>query len=199
MSHSRAFLSAILFGLVGLATACSGAASVTTSQVSGLDTSYPNALNNRTQLLLGTVRLEEGTGPALTKEQATKLIPLWQASKSLAASGTASQAEVDAVIAQILAAMTPEQIKAINAMHLTQTDMQAFNQTLGVVPPSGLGAGGVPGGIPGQGPIPGGVPGQGQSLSPAERATRQAEFGGTGNSTASVDHLIGVLQKKAGQ
>jgi len=182
MNHQRAlYVFAILFGLVGGLAACSGA----TPQVSGLDTSYPNALNARTQLLLGTVRLEEGNGPALSKEQATQMLPVWQMSRSLMASGTASQAEIDAVTNQLLAAMTAEQIQAISAMRLGQTDMQAFNQSLGVTAPNGAPSGG--------------VPGQGQTLSPAERATRQAQFGGTGGNTAGVDYLIGILQRKASQ
>lgn len=185
VNYSRAFVLPVLATLVVLVTACGGVAPATTSQVSGLDTNYANALNARSLLLLGTVRLEEGTGITLTKDQATKLIPLWQASKSLLASGTASQAEIDAVTSQILGVMTSEHIKAINAMHLTQADMQAFNQTIGVSAPSGAPSGG--------------VPGQGQTLGPAERATRQAQFGGTGNSTASVDYLLGLLEKKAGK
>ncbi|MBI4787015.1 MAG: hypothetical protein HY782_08220 [Chloroflexi bacterium] len=188
----------LMLALAVLLAACSGAPAAATNPLdkpgSRLDTSYANALNARTLLLLGAVRLEEGSGPAVTKEQAAKLIPLWQASKSLSASGTASQAEIDAVTNQILAAMTPEQIQAINAMRLTQTDMQAFNQTLGITAPSSVPSGAVPG----QGQVPGSVPGQGQSLSAAERATRQAEFGGTGSSTASIDYLIGILQRKAG-
>jgi len=185
MNYRRALVLAVLATLVAMVTACGGAAPATPSQVSGLDTSYANALNARSLLLLGTVRLEEGTGTNLTQDQANKLLPLWQASKSLMASGTASQAEIDAVTNQILAAMTSEQIKAINAMHLTQTDMQAFNQAIGISAPSGAPSGG--------------VPGQGQTLSPAERATRQAQSGGTGGSTASMDYLIGLLTKKAGK
>jgi hypothetical protein len=181
--HSRAFVLAVLVILVAIVTACGGTAPAATSQVPGLDTSYANGLNARTLLLLGTIRLEEGNGPALTKEQAAKLLPLWQASKSLMASGTASQAEIDALTNQILAAMTAEQVKAINAMNLVQADMQAFNQTLGVTAPSGAPSGG--------------SPGQGQTLGPAERATRQAQMGGTGGNTASIDYLIGILQRKA--
>ena len=201
MKHKRIFVIAILLGMVGVLSACSGntepvpaaqvqeldtsgnTASAPAGQVQELDTSYANALDTRTQLLLGIVRLEEGTGPTLSKEQAAALLPLWQMYRSLIASGTASQAEVDAVTSQILAFMTTEQIQAIIAMHLTQADMQAFNQSLGVsvpgVPPSGV------------------VPGQGQQLSPEERATRQAQFGGTGNSTASIDYLIQILEGRS--
>ena len=186
MNHQRAlYVFAILFGLVGVLAACSGATPVATPQVSGLDTSYPNALNARTQLLLGTVRLEEGNGPALSKEQATQMLPVWQMSRSLMASGTASQAEIDAVTNQLLAAMTAEQIQAISAMRLGQADMQAFNQSLGVTAPNSSPSGG--------------APGQGQTLSPAERATRQAQSGGTSGNTASVDYLIGILQRTASQ
>jgi hypothetical protein len=182
--HFSFVLFSLLLGL--LLSACTSAPSTTTNtQVSGLDTSYANALNARSLLLLGTVRLEEGTSNNLTKDQATKLIPLWQASKSLAGSGTASQAEIDAITNQIVAAMTADQIKAINAMRLTQADMQAFNQTLGVSSPSNSSSGG--------------VPGQGSSLSPSERATRQAQNGGGGGNTASMDYLLNLLQKKAGK
>ncbi len=175
----------VLLGMTIAVAACGGATPATPSQVSVLDTSYANALNARSLLLLGTVRLEEGTGGNLTKDQATKLIPLWQASKSLMTSGTASQAELDAVTNQILGVLSSDQIKAINAMHLTQTDMQAFNQTLGVTTPNNAPSGG--------------SPGQGQTLSPAERATRQAQMGGTGGNTASTDYLLGLLTKKAGK
>ncbi len=179
MNYQRVFVTTVLAGLSAVLAACGSAAPATSAQVSGLDTSYPNALNARGQLLIGTVRLEEGNGPAVTKEQAAKLIPLWQASKSLTVSGTASQAEMDAVNNQILAAMTAEQIKAIRAMQLVQADMQAFYQMLGVTVASGM------------------TPGQGQSLSPAERATRQAQMGGASSSVANVDYLLALLQRKA--
>ncbi len=182
--HFSFVLFALWLGL--LMSACSSAPSNTSSSASsGLDTSYANALNSRSMLLLGTVRLEEGTSNNLTKDQATKLLPLWQASKSLTGSGTASQAEIDAITNQISAVMTADQIKAINVMHLTQTDMQAFNQTLGVASPGT--------------PTSGGMQGQGSSLSPSERATRQAQNGGGGGNTVSMDYLLNLLQKKAGK
>lgn len=177
------FTLALVLALASLATACGGAtpSAPAATRSKTLDTSYPDALNARTQLLLGTARLEEGKGPALSKEQAKQLMPLWQTSKALTASGTGSQAEQDAITNQILAVMTDEQVKAINALKLTSADMQTFNQSLGVTTnPAG------------------GVPGGGQNLSPQERATRQAQRGGTnsGNTTA-IDHLIKLLEQKA--
>ena len=43
-----------------------------------LDTSYPDALDVRSQLALGTIQLEEAEN-GVTPEQATALLPLWQA------------------------------------------------------------------------------------------------------------------------
>ena len=112
-----------------------------------LDASYPGALSVGSQLALGTIQLEE-TENSVTPEQATALLPLWQALQG----GVTAQAEVDAVLKQIEGTMTPEQLEAIAAKQLTQDDLR------------GLGI------------SPGG--GSGQELSPDERATRQAERGG---------------------
>jgi len=117
-----------------------------------LDASYPGALSVGSQLALGTLQLEE-TENSVTPEQATTLLPLWQALQG----GVTAQAEVDAVLKQIEGTMTPEQLAAIAAKQLTQDDLRG----LGIPPGGGAGAGG-----------------GGQELSPDERATRQAERGG---------------------
>ncbi|MBI5649728.1 MAG: hypothetical protein HZC40_04660 [Chloroflexi bacterium] len=164
-----------------LATACGTAPSAPVAATGKtLDTSYPNALNARSLLLLGIVRLEEGKGPALSKEQAKQLLPLWQTSKALTASGNASQAEQDAITNQMLAVLTDEQVKAINALKLTAADMQTCNQSLGVTMSPEAG-----------------VPGGGQNLSPQERATRQAQRGGTSGNTTAIDAVIKLLEQKA--
>ena len=119
-----------------------------------LDTSYPDALNVSSQLALGTVRLEE-TENGVTPEQATALLPLWQALQG----GVTAQAEVNAVLKQIEGTMTSEQLAAVAAMQLTQEDMQAWMQEQGLR-------------------MGGGFPGAGED--PDTRATRQAEFGGEG-------------------
>ncbi len=123
-----------------------------------LDTSYPDALNVSSQLALGTVRLEE-TENGITPEQATALLPLWQALQG----GVTAQAEVDAVLAQIEGTMTSEQLAAVAAMRLTQDDLRAWAQSQGLGVPTGGGPGRM---------------GGGQEISPEERATRQAERGG---------------------
>ena len=55
----------------------------------GLVEDYPDALSVRNQLSLGTLRLE-GTANAITAAQATSLLPLWQALKTLSASSTSA-------------------------------------------------------------------------------------------------------------
>jgi hypothetical protein len=122
-----------------------------------LDTSYADALNASSQLALGTIQLEE-TENSVTSEQATSLLPLWEA---LQQGGVTAQAEVDAILKQIEGTMTSEQLAAIAAMQLTQEDLRAWMQEQG----PGMG-----GGFPGAG--------EGQEVSPELRATRQAEFGG---------------------
>ncbi len=72
----------------------------------GLVEDYPDALSVRNQLSLGTLRLE-GTANAVTAAQATSLLPLWQALKTLSASSTSATEEVTAVQNQISAAMDP--------------------------------------------------------------------------------------------
>jgi hypothetical protein len=121
-----------------------------------LDTSYDGALDARNQLMLGTIQLE-GTDNAVTPEQATGLLPLWQALQG----GVTAQAEVEAVLKQVEGAMTQEQLEAIARLQLTQEDLRTWMQE------QGLGAGG---GFPGAG--------GGEEVSPEVRATRQAEFGG---------------------
>jgi hypothetical protein len=97
-----------------------------------LDTSYDGALDVRSQLMLGTIQLEE-TEDAVTPGQAAALLPLWQALQG----GVTTQAEVEAVLKQIEGTMTSEQLEAIAAMQLTQEDLRAWMQEQGL----GMGGG----------------------------------------------------------
>jgi hypothetical protein len=128
--------------------------------------SYDRALPASSQLALGTLQLQ-GTGNAVTPEQAKALLPLWQA---IQGGALQSNAETNAVLKQIEAVMTADQLAAIAAIQLTLEDMGTWMQEQGVNfgPPVG-GAGG-------QGPL--------ADLSEEERAsmraTRQAGGGGPG-------------------
>ena len=90
-----------------------------------LDTTYEGALAARNQLALGTLELD-GASNAITPEQATTLLPLWQALLSTQKTGAAAQAEVSALLTQIESAMTAEQLTTLREMQLTQTDLQGW-------------------------------------------------------------------------
>lgn len=121
-----------------LLAACNKSSSQTNS--TGSTTSagaQPEAsLTQVNMLLVGTLKLED-TNQAVTKEEAAQLLPLWQAYLSLSNSQTAAEAEVEALLNQIEATMTAEQVQAIKAMNLTSTDMLDLMQSMGGMGPQG--------------------------------------------------------------
>ncbi len=150
-------------------SACAPAAPASTASSAdmytsaNLDVSYANALPARMQFSLGTLKLADTTTP-VTPEQAAKFLPLWQTSQSMTSSGNSASAEVNALLEQIEAIFTTEQLTAIKDMKLTFTDMTSWASANGVTLGSGSGQ-----------------PGQGQGMSTEARATRQAENGKTGS------------------
>jgi hypothetical protein len=201
--------------------ACAGG-SEETEQTAQLSADYQGALPVQFQLLAGTFKLED-TEFAVDSGQASELLPLWKALRSLTSSDTAAEAEIEALISQIQDTMTADQIKAIAAMQLVQEDIGNLVQELDLRPelpegfdggdfqfppggfPGGAGPGGEPGpGGPGAGNFGGGLfPGGGfQDLSEEQIATRQAqraEFGGFAGRAAGflMQPLIQMLQEKA--
>ncbi|MBN1953693.1 MAG: hypothetical protein JW900_01475 [Anaerolineae bacterium] len=128
-----------------------------------LDTSYEDALDASSQLALGTLELE-GTEYAVTTEQATALLPLWQALQGT----VTAQEEVAAVLRQIERTMSDEQLQAIAAMQLTQESLAAWMEENGMeMPPPGSGG-------------MGSSPGMPEEQQEAFRATVQAGGGGMG-------------------
>lgn len=185
-----------------------GAAAVSTAAGgAGLNESYQDALPVVSQLILGSLKLDadaaaEGAAQnlAIDKDEAGKLLPLWQAYQSLSNSDNTAQAEMDALVSQIQDTMRPEQVQAIAAMQLTANSIGEVLQAQG----PGLFGGGFgdrganggnttggsaarggfdgppPGGFPGgPGGGPGGIPGAGPggvaNASPEQRATAIAE------------------------
>ncbi len=148
-----------------------------------------DALPIRTQLLIGTLKLE-GADLAVTPEQASELLVLWQASSALSRSGTGATEEVTAILNQIEGAMTPQQITAIAEMQLTRENIQTMAQELGIS--SG-----------GDGTGPGGANrGQGQNMTEEEKAAREAERverASNGASNALLDMLIEILTSRSQQ
>ena len=175
----RATFFIAILALVFALTACGGASKTTTTTSDGTSSANTGEeLSLPTQLLIGTLKLE-GTDLAVDAQQASKLLPLWQAYNELMSSDTAAQAEIDAVISQIQGAMTQQQIQAITDMKLTRQDELSTMQTLGLVniPPNASGTPGAPSGqgysgrnfggggddgfVPGAGGGAGGYPGGG--------------------------------------
>ena len=165
---------------------------------STLNEEYPNAISVSSQIAIGTLTLE-GTPQAVTKEQAQDLLPLWQMLQALQQSGTAAQAEIYAVVSQIQAAMTPDQLATIKDMRLTSESMQdilqeqrASRQESG----GSTGAGTGPGGGTGVGR--GSGSGDLTSLSPDERATMVAERSSKAGDTFRIGFIIRLLEERAG-
>src|SRR3990172_8311753 len=108
-----------------LLSSCSGLAQVSSS-TSALSEAYPGALSGESQLVAGTLLLEEAD-LAVTAEQASELHLLWMAFRSLNSSETSAQAEIDAVLAQIEDSMSSEQLEAIAGMQLTSENMSELS------------------------------------------------------------------------
>ena len=164
------------------------------------------------RLLFGTLMLED-SDLAINPMMATELLPLWQAARTLYASGTSAVEEQDAILKQISEVMTTEQLAGIQAMDLTTEDMRAaMRDVLGGAFPEGrqpgegspdgsLGREGMPpGSQPGDGL--GGGPGSGEGISPEARATMQAGRDGTqsmGVNPRFFEILIELLQQRANE
>jgi predicted small secreted protein len=187
--------------------ACGNVSAGVDQDVSGSDPAEERPLETpmETQLMLGTVKLEE-TDNAVNSVQASELLPLWKTLRSLVSSETAAQAEIDAVIAQIQDTMSDEQMMAIEEMGLTMQDFASVAETLGIdtgfagrfgdmdpekkatmeamresgeIPSGGeFPEGGFPGGGRGGGQGLGGGFGSGEEVDPEARETAMAERGG---------------------
>jgi len=134
-----------------------------------INSNYSNAISPAEQLIVGTMNLQGNL--AVTPDEATQLVPLWEVYQTLIGSNTAAPQELQAALDQVERTMTSDQIQAIVSMKLTRQDMGTVFQQMGIstgprgtgTPRSsggGFGGGGFPGG-PGGGGIPG-VTGGGQ-------------------------------------
>jgi hypothetical protein len=173
------------------------------------------ALSAQSELLLGTLKLES-TEQAVTNEQATELLPLWQLMTELQSSARSAQQEKNAVLDQIKGVMTSNQKQAITDMKLTSQDATSFiqkqnisvssNQTASKSiqsqsgPAGDFPAGGPPGGDPMGGIIGGGISVdlQTQSLTQSTSGQNaQAQSTEASQISASLmDALIKLLEKK---
>jgi hypothetical protein len=214
----RTVVIGLMLVLVMVLVACGGSSQADTT-AAGTDAAQPTAgaqfdvreMPLSARLPMGTLMLE-GTEYAVTPEQAKELLPLWQMVRALQESGTASQAESDAVLKQIQDAMTPEQLAAIEEMD--PEDMRTLMQDLGMgrqpddSEDDDAGRGGGPpdmgGGMmpPGGGEMPmgggemGGMPFGGGEAEGTPRAG-QGMMGGFG--TAFIEQVIELLEARAAE
>ncbi len=194
---------AILILLTLTLAACNTTSGGTTSLT---PKSSAAALPIQTELILGTFKLE-GTAQAISAEQAATLLPLWHVYQDLSVSDTAAQAEINALIDQIKATMTAEQLAAIDDMNLTQQDIMAVMIEKNIAessqqqPTTSQSSSSAPQGGPG-GPMPGGdmLGGvQPQTASSTQTSATQSvqSQDSTTIPTALLDALIQLLQSKA--
>ncbi len=160
------------------------------------------------QLILGTFKLE-GTGQAVSAEQAGVLLPLWTSLKDMAQDGAATQEQVEDLLQEIQDAMTDEQNQAVSKMQFTREDMLAILETQGISVETGPGQGG--GMSPQQGAQPpaGGTPPGSQQPVGGVMPTPQAGQSGPGGPQGHggnilpvppelIEALIQMLKEKAG-
>jgi len=137
-------------------------------------TSGVDGLDAGDRLALGTLQLE-GTEDAVTPAQATKLLPLWQ---MVAGGSLQSEAETNAVLAQVEGAMTEAQLAAIDAQLLTSESIQSWMQEQGFGAPAGNAG---PGGAGGMSDLSederAKMRQELQNMTPEEREARMAELG----------------------
>ena len=154
--------------------------------VGPINSNYSNAISPAQQLILGTMNLQGNL--VVTLDEATQLLPFWEAYKDLSTSNTASPLELQATLVGVEQAMTPAQVQAIVNMKLTSQDMATILQQQGVTSgarggsgtprATGVGGGGFGGG--GGGGIPGVTGGGGGG----DLAVAASSGGGTPNPQA---------------
>jgi len=111
-------------------TACSSAGNTSSTAPNGASQTASGELSQPMQIAIGTIKLD-GTGNAITKEQAAELLPLWETLQVLENSDTAASEEKEALLSQIQETMTGDQMQAIAALSLTRQDMFALMQSQG--------------------------------------------------------------------
>jgi hypothetical protein len=202
LMNKRIGMFILIAGMLAL-SACSGSTSATPATQASSAASTTNAANPANtlsvplELAIGTFKLE-GTDNAVNADTAAKLAPLWKAVMNLGASDTISQVELDGLYQQIKDTMTPAQVAAITAMHLSRTDMMQVAQEQGIAMG---GKGAVAGATPNAqdqppaangadmgagGPPAGGMPSGGAGGPPVGGGARQGGSGQSGDQGGGI-------------
>jgi hypothetical protein len=118
-----------MFAAIILMALMLAACSTTSTTNQSAETSKTKSFAGQAELIVGIFKLE-GTDQAITVQQASELLPLWEVMKVLASSDTSAQEEIDAAVRQIKETLTQSQLQAITNMKLTGQDISAFEQGL---------------------------------------------------------------------
>ena len=170
-----------------------------------------NALSPALQLAVGSLLLEE-TDLAIDADLAGSLVPYWKLYVSLTESDTTAPEELDALINEIQALMTQDQVSFIAGLELIQEDLMTLVNELGILEdlraagtgdgsgadrPEGFPAGG--GGGQGGGR---GAEGMDPELVATMQAEREEDGGGSFRNNRFtiplVEKLISLLEEIAG-
>lgn len=128
MKKYISLLAVIVFTL-GLA-ACSTQSSLTQA-ISPFASNTSQSQTTAAELAAGTLKLQD-TDNAVTGGQASELLTLWLAYKEVSTSDYSTQMEKEALVTQISESMTDSQLSAIEAMNLTEVDIQNLAESIGI-------------------------------------------------------------------
>ena len=98
--------------------------------LSTLSTDYDNAVPIPMQLLIGILQLED-TDLAVTSSQAKSFLTVLNFLKEMSTNTSATQEQIDSLVAEAQSILTEEQIQAIAAMEITQEAARSALQKLG--------------------------------------------------------------------
>jgi len=130
----RALVGILLFTVLVAFSACSGVSSTITSLAgitAQVQSTGETASTVQGRLGVGILKLEE-TGLAVTDDQAALLLPLWKAVKSLTADSNTSALEISSLYDQIEETLTTKQVQEIEAMTMSQAELNAAMQQYSV-------------------------------------------------------------------
>jgi len=123
-------LGAALIAGCGIIPGLNNSSTPPSTPVGPINSNYSNAISPAQQLILGTMNLQGNL--TVTPDEATQLLPLWEAYQTLATSNTAAPEELQATLMGVEQAMTPDQIQAIVNMKLTRQEMGTILQQQGI-------------------------------------------------------------------
>lgn len=185
MNKTKLLLLGLIVGL--LLTGCtstSPSASIEPTSLANtyLSVEYSDAVNIRSQLAYGTIKLAK-TSNTITYAQAQSLIPLWQGIIALSGDTTTASEELIAIQDQITSTLTSDQLNSIAEMKITNAQLNTFYSEFGIVLPT---------------PIPGvtKVPGSGSTKTEEEKAASRATAEAAGQTTGSGQTAKTLLFEK---